>query len=88
LTLFPENDIITKEIESWGAFADSLHTEKERNLFKKMLNECYKYSIAINDKAEPFPTEPLIMALLLSQQKIIDWIISQTSKVRTSRDKG
>jgi len=44
-----------------------------------MLNECYKYSVAINDKGEPFPAEPLIMALLL-QQKMIDWLISQTPK--------
>jgi hypothetical protein len=80
LSLFPQNDIITKEIESWNGFADSLHTEEDRNLFKDMLNECYKYSVAINDKREPFPAEPLIMALLLSQQKMIDWILSQTPK--------
>ena len=82
MSLFPENDIITKEIESWSGFADSLDTEEDRNLFKKMLNECYKYTIAINAKGEPFPTESLIMVLLLSQQKMIDWLISQTSKER------
>ena len=80
MSLFPENDIITKEVESWSGFADSLHTDEDRNLFKKMLNECYKYSVVVNAKGEPFPAEPLIMALLLSQQKMIDWLISQTSK--------
>ena len=45
--LFPENDILTKEIESWNGFADSLHTEEDRNLFKKMLNDCLKYDIII-----------------------------------------
>jgi hypothetical protein len=64
----------------WSGFIDNLHTEEDRNLFKKMLNECYKYSIAINAKSEPFPSEPLIMALLLSQQKMIDWLITQTSE--------
>jgi hypothetical protein len=40
-----------------------------------MLNECYKYAIAINTKDEPFSAEPLIMALfLLSQHKMIDWL--------------
>ena len=39
-----------------------------------MLNNCYKYAAAINAKGEPFPTEPLIMALLLSQHKMIDWL--------------
>jgi hypothetical protein len=82
LSLFPQNDILTKEIESWSGFADSLPAKEDRNLFKKMLNECYKYSVAINDKGEPILAEPLIMALLLSQQKMIDWLISQTSKER------
>ena len=82
MSLFPQNDILTKEIESWSGFADSLQTEEDRNLFKKMLNECYKYSIAINTKGEPFPAESLLMALLLSQQKMIDWLMYQTSKER------
>ena len=78
MSLFPDKyDVLTKEIVSWNGFLDSLHTEEDRNLFKKMLNECYKYSIAINDKGEPFPAEPLIMALLLSQsqQRMINWQI-------------
>jgi hypothetical protein len=50
LSLFPQNDIITKEIESWSGFADNLETDEDSNLFRKMLKECYKYSVAINDK--------------------------------------
>jgi hypothetical protein len=33
-----------------------------------MLNDCQKYALAINAKETPFPTEPLIMVLLLLQQ--------------------
>jgi hypothetical protein len=72
-------NILTKEIESWKGFADSLHAD-DRELFKTMLNDCYKYSAAINAKGEPFPAEPLIMALLLSQHKMIDWLTVQISK--------
>jgi hypothetical protein len=42
-----------------------------------MLNDCFKYAMAINAKGQPFPTEPLIMALLLSQHKLIDWLTKQ-----------
>ena len=45
-----------------------------------MLNYCYKYATAINAKGQPFPSEPLIMALLLSQHKMIDWLTKQISK--------
>jgi hypothetical protein len=42
-----------------------------------MLNKCHKYVIAIDAKGAPFPTEPLIMALLLSQHKMIKWLSEQ-----------
>ena len=80
MSLFPKEDILTKEIESWRSFVDSLSSKEDRDSFKDMLNDCYKYSTAINAKGEPFPAEPLIMALLLSQHKMIDWLTKQISE--------
>ena len=74
MSLFPNEDILTKEIESWKGFADSLNSQEYKELFNKMLDDCYQYAAAINAKIQPFPTEPLIMALLLSQHKMIDWL--------------
>ncbi len=74
MSLFPEENILTKEIESWKVFADSLKSEEDKKLFLEMLEKCQKYSLAINAKGRPFPTEPLIMALLLEQHKVIDWL--------------
>jgi hypothetical protein len=42
-----------------------------------MLSDCYKYANAINAKGELFPTDSLLMSLLLSQQKMIDWLSAQ-----------
>jgi hypothetical protein len=83
VSLFPSEDIRTKEIESWKGFADSLKSEKDRRLFNKLLNDCYKYAIAINAKGEPFPTEPLIMSLLLSQHKMIEWLSKRISLTKS-----
>ena len=74
MSLFPEEDIVTKEIESWKVFANSLKSEEDKKLFLQMLDKCQKYAIAINAKGRPFPTEPLIMALLLEQHKLINWL--------------
>jgi hypothetical protein len=74
MSLFPEENVLTKEIESWKAFADSLKTDEEKKLFVEMLAKCQKYALAINAKGKPFPTEPLIMALLLEQHKMINWL--------------
>ncbi len=76
MSLFPDEDILTKEIESWKGFADTLPTE-DRKTFTKMLNDCYKYAKAINAKAQPCP---VIMALLFSQHKMIEWLEVQISK--------
>jgi hypothetical protein len=78
MSLFPDEDnLLTKEIESWKGFVDSLNSREYKELFNKMLNNCYRYATAINTKIQPFPTEPLIMALLSSQHKMIDWLTDQ-----------
>jgi hypothetical protein len=80
MSLFPNEDILTKEIDSWKSFANSLSSSNDKELFMKMLNDCYKYASAVNAKGEPFPSEPLIMALLFSQHKIIEWLTEKISK--------
>jgi hypothetical protein len=80
LSLFPNEDILTKEIVSCKSFGNSLSSKEDRELFEKMLNDCYNYAAAINAKGEPFSAEPLLMTLLLSQHKLIDWLIESISK--------
>jgi hypothetical protein len=74
MSLFPKENISTREIESWKTFADGLESEEDKKLFLEMLEKCHKYALAINAKGKPFPTEPLIMALLLEQHKMINWL--------------
>jgi hypothetical protein len=77
MSLFPAEDILTKEIESWRSFAASLNSEEYKEIFNKMLSDCYKYASAINAKGESFSTDSLLMSLLLTQQKMIDWFSAQ-----------
>jgi hypothetical protein len=39
MSLFPNEDIITKEIESWKGFADSLNSKEYKELFNKVIND-------------------------------------------------
>ena len=84
MSLFPDENILIKEIEYWRGFADSLKSE-DKKLFLQMLKDCQKYSLAINAKGKPFPTEPLIMALLLAQHKMIDWLTRHNQKRAAGR---
>ena len=69
MNLFTNEDILTREIESWSIFANNLNSEEYREIFNKMLSNCYKYANAVNAKEETFLTDSLLMSLLLSQQK-------------------
>jgi hypothetical protein len=67
MSLFPYEDVLTKEIEAWKDFADKLPSDNDRVIFIKLLNDRYKYAV---------PAETIIMALLLSQHKIISHLKS------------
>jgi hypothetical protein len=66
MSLFPEEDVLTKEIETWRGFIDKLPSDEDKAIFTKLFNDCYKYAVAINNHDHPFPAEALIMSLLLS----------------------
>lgn len=75
LTLFPYEDILTKEIQSWNGFADALR-EEDKALFLRMLEQCYQYIDSINSKGEYYSTESFLTCLVFVQHKIIDWLIN------------
>jgi hypothetical protein len=83
MSLFPEENILTKEIESWKGFSDSLKSEEDKKLFIEILDKCQKYALAINAKGKPFPTESMIMALLLEQHKMINWLQNKNTYPET-----
>jgi hypothetical protein len=74
MSLFPDEDVLTKEIETWRGFIDKLPSDEDKAVLTKMLNDCYNYSVAVNSHAEthPFSSESLIMSLLLTQHKLIN----------------
>lgn len=78
LALFPNEDILTQEIQAWTGFADALR-EEDRVLFLRMLEQCYHYIESINSKGEYYSTESLLMSLVFVQHKIINWLMNKGS---------
>jgi hypothetical protein len=78
MSLFPDEDVLTREIETWRGFIDKLPSDEDKTILTKLLNDCYKYSLSINNHAQmhPFPAESLIMSLLLTQHKLINHLKS------------
>ena len=74
MSIFPKDDLLSKEIESWKTFADSLRKE-DKILFQKMVNDCYKHIKAIQIKGESYSTQSLLLSLIISQQQMIEFIL-------------
>ena len=76
MSLFPDEDVLTREIETWRGFIEKLPSYEDKAIMTKLFDDCYKYAVAINSHDHPFPAEPVIMALLLSQHKLINQLKS------------
>ena len=74
MSLFPKDDFLSKEIESWRAFGESLR-EEDRKMFEKMIKQCYKHIEAINAKGERHSTESMLMSLILTQHQMIEFLL-------------
>ena len=51
MSLFPDEDILTKEIEIWRGFIDKLPSDEDKVVLTRLLDSCYKYSVAMNNQA-------------------------------------
>ena len=74
MSIFPKDDLLAREIEAWKSFADSLRAE-DRDVFNKMIHQCYRHIKSINLKGEPYTTQSLLMSLILTQQQMIEFLL-------------
>jgi hypothetical protein len=88
MSLFPDEDELVREIEQWRGFIEKLPSDEDKLVLTKLLNDCYNYSVAINNHAQmhPFPSESLIMSLLLIQHKLIDQLKSMMQSTSEQMD--
>jgi hypothetical protein len=83
MSLFSNKHILTSELDLWTGFANNLTLQEDREIFKKLLTDYQTYVNVIlgNDTDRSFPSEHLVTALIISQQKkMISWLIHRLSK--------
>ena len=65
------------EIESWKGFPGTLRKEN-RELWDQMIEEVRQYYAgAVERSGKPLTTDPFFMALILAQQRTIEWLKAQ-----------
>jgi hypothetical protein len=80
MSLFPTDDILAKLQEQWKDYADALRQE-DKEAFLTMIEKCYAHAAAINAKGEPFPNEALLVSLVFSQYKMINWLVPKVAEL-------
>jgi hypothetical protein len=67
---------LDNEIEAWRSFESALRQDN-RILFAKMLSEVKEHWPAFEAASNKHPTEALLMAIILQQQKMITRLIAR-----------
>lgn len=80
MNLFPTDDILTTLQQQWKGYADALR-QQDREAFLTMIEKCYAHAAAINAKGELFPNEALLMTIVLSQYKMINWLVPKLAEL-------
>ena len=75
----PEDNILTKEIDSWKGF-EYASRQQHAKPFSKMLKECLEkeeFAAASKTQGPQRSTESMFMALIFQQQKMISKLMRQ-----------
>lgn len=76
---------LDRELQSWSGFARALRKE-DRTAFDRMMDTCRNYASAGSNATRPIVFEPMVMSILLNQQKILNKIEKELDVIRKQRN--
>ena len=69
------------EIDRWKPFRKALQSEEEREAFDMMIDMCRNNAMASGNACNPVIFEPMVMSILLAQQKLLQELEYQLNEV-------
>lgn len=72
------------EIRRWHGFAKALRTE-DREAFEAVMDSCRSYASAASNATQPVLFEPMVLSILVSQQKQIVRLEKALDAVKQSK---
>ena len=76
---------IEDEINRWKGFEKALRTE-DREAFEALMDACRSYASAGSNATQPILFEPMIMSILLFQQKKIKQLEKKLDAIQQSKE--
>ena len=73
------------EINRWKGFEKALRTE-DREAFEALMDACRSYASAGSNATQPILFEPMVMSILLFQQKRIKQLEKKLDAIQQSKE--
>lgn len=83
-TVEPYRMTLDRELQRWSGFARALRKE-DRVAFDCMMNACRSYASAGSNATRPVVFEPMVMSILLQQQKTLSRLEKELDAIREQR---
>ena len=77
---------LDRELQRWSGFARALRKD-DRNVFNQLMDICRNYASAGSNSTRPVLFEPMIMSILLYQQKILNNLEKELIATRNKSNK-
>lgn len=72
---------LDRELQRWSGFAKALRS-KDREAFDQMMDVCRNYASAGSNATRPVVFEPMVMSILLNQQKMLNRLEKELDAAR------
>jgi hypothetical protein len=75
---------LEEEIERWKGFAAALRKD-DKETFDQLMDMCRSYAMASGNACNPIIFEPMIISILLAQQKKLHTLENQLRKINDQK---
>ena len=77
---------LDRELQRWSGFARALRKD-DREAFDQLMDICRNYASAGSNSTRPVLFEPMVMSVLLHQQKILNKLENELIAARNQSNK-
>jgi hypothetical protein len=77
---------LDRELQRWSGFARALRKD-DREAFDQLMDVCRNYASAGSNSTRPVLFEPMVMSILLHQQKILNKLENELIAARKQSNK-
>lgn len=78
---------LDRELQRWNGFARALRKD-DRNVFDQLMDICRNYASAGSNSTRPVLFEPMMMSILLYQQKLLNKLEKELIAARNKSNKS